>query len=466
MDVWSPVKGSVAPVANLGLRRQLGLASATAAVAGESIAVGIFLTPAGMAKSLGSPLWMLVVWIGVGTLTVSGALCYGELAARFPRDGGIYVYLLETCGRRIAFLYGWMCLLVLDPGLTAALAVGLASYAAYIFPASAILIKLIAISAIGALCILNVMSIRVSAGFLRWTTWIKLGLLGVLVVWALAFRLGSWSNFSPFIAQRPGSLPLGPALGAAMVGAFFSFGGWWDVSKIAGEVRDPGRTLPRAMILGVLIVTTAYIVVSATFLYLLPLAKVTSNQTFVAQAGAALFGPAGGIVFAAIVMICVLSSMAALIMAAPRVYYAMAQDGLFLRSVAAIHPRFGTPAKAILIQGLVASVLVLLGSFEKIIVYFMFVAVVFLALTGAGLFIERSRHSETQPVFATPWYPLPLAVFLVLMSLLLALMALHSPREALLGTMVVLAGLPVHSIFQRKRGAKSGNPFAGVRKLQ
>jgi APA family basic amino acid/polyamine antiporter len=180
---------------------------------------------------------------------------------------------------------------------------------------------------------------------------------------------------------------------------------------------------------------------------LIPLAKVTSNETFVAQAGAVLFGPAGGIVFAAIVMICIVSSLAALIMSAPRVYYAMAQDGLFLNSVARIHPRFGTPARAILIQGAVASILVLLGSFEKIIVYFMFVAVVFLAITGAGLFIERSRHARSNLPFSTPWYPLPLAVFLVLMSLMLALIALHSPREALLGTTVVLAGLPVYYIF-------------------
>src|SRR6267154_1445297 len=211
-----------------GLRRRLGLASATAAVAGESIAVGIFLTPAGMAKSLGSPFWLLLVWVVVGTLAVCGALCYGEIAARFPRDGGIYVYLLETCGRRIAFLYGWMCLLVLDPGLTAALAVGLASYVAYIFPSSILVIKFIAIGLIWALCVLNMLSIRVSAGFLRWTTWLKLGVLGLLVLWALVLRLGSWSNFVPFIAQRQGSLPLGPALGAAMGGAFFSFGGWWD----------------------------------------------------------------------------------------------------------------------------------------------------------------------------------------------------------------------------------------------
>jgi basic amino acid/polyamine antiporter, APA family len=132
-----------------GLRRQLGLASATAAVAGESIAVGIFLTPAGMARSLGSPLWMLLVWVAVGALTLSGALCYGELAARFPRDGGVYVYLQETFGRRVAFLYGWMCLLVLDPGLTAALAIGLASYVAYVFPLPVIATKLIAIARSG-----------------------------------------------------------------------------------------------------------------------------------------------------------------------------------------------------------------------------------------------------------------------------------------------------------------------------
>src|SRR6267154_3647516 len=262
-----------------GLRRRLGLASATAAVAGESIAVGIFLTPAGMAKSLGSPFWLLLVWVVVGTLAVCGALCYGEIAARFPRDGGIYVYLLETCGRRIAFLYGWMCLLVLDPGLTAALAVGLASYAGYIFPSSPLVAKLVAVLAIWSLCLLNVLSIRIGAGILRWTTWLKLGVLASMVIWAFGFRLGSWSNFVPFVAQHPGSLPLGPALGAAMVGGFFSFGGWWDVSKIAGEVRDPGRTLPRAMLLGVLVVTVVYILVSAVFLYLVPLARVTSDET-------------------------------------------------------------------------------------------------------------------------------------------------------------------------------------------
>jgi len=440
------------------LRRQLGLASATAAVAGESIAVGIFLTPAGMAKTLGSPFWLLMVWLATGILAISGALCYGELAARFPRSGGIYVYLLETFGRRIAFLYGWMCLLVLDPGLTAALAVGLASYTAYAVPLSPLGSKLLAISVVWFLCILNMISVRVSAGFLRWTTWLKLGVLASLVIWAVLFRLGSWSNFVPFVAQRPGSLPLGPALGAAMVGAFFSFGGWWDVSKIGGEIRNPGRNLPRAMLLGVVLVTLAYIVVSGVFFYLVPLAHVSSDETFVAQAGAILFGKAGGAVLAAIVVVCVLGGLAAFMMSAPRVYYAMAQDGLFLHAVARTHPRFGTPSNAILIQGVVASLLITAGSFQQIISYFVFVAVVFLTLTGAGLVIIRKRQESSVPDFLTPLYPGPLVLFVSLMTTLLVLLAMHSPREALLGAAVTLAGLPIYAIAERSRKGAAVTP--------
>jgi basic amino acid/polyamine antiporter, APA family len=258
-------KNAVAPNQ---LRRELGIASATAVVAGECIAVGIFLTPAGMAKALGSPLWLLLVWLLVGTMTMSGALCFGELAGRFPRAGGSYVYLQEAFSGRVAFLYGWMCLLVMDPGLSASLATGTASYAAYIFHWTPIITKVAAIAAIWALCLLNIVSIRLSATFMRWITWLKLGVLGLLTVWALVFRLGSWSNFVPLVAQRPGSMPLMAGLAVALVGAFYSFGGWWEVSKIAGEVRDPGRTLPHALVLGVVVVTAVYVLISGVFLYL------------------------------------------------------------------------------------------------------------------------------------------------------------------------------------------------------
>src|SRR5271170_5783237 len=281
------------PRSDEGLRRQLGLGSAAAVVAGEAIAVGIFLTPAGMAKSLASPFWLLIVWLAVGTMTLCGALCFGELAGRFPSAGGPYVYLRESFGPLTAFLYGWMSLSVLDPGLTAAFAVGFAAYAAYIFHWPPLLVKFAAIAAIWAICVLNIFSTRISAGFLRWITWLKFAVLATLTVWALIFRLGSWSNFVPFLAQRQGALPLVPALGAAVVSAFFSFGGWWDATKIAGEVRDPGRTLPRALVLGVLAVTAVYIVISAVFIYLVPIEKVGSDSTFVAQAGAFLSGPRG-----------------------------------------------------------------------------------------------------------------------------------------------------------------------------
>jgi basic amino acid/polyamine antiporter, APA family len=434
-----------------GLRRQLGLGSAAAAVAGEAIAVGIFLTPAGMAKSLGSPFWLLVVWLAVGAMTLSGALCYGELAGRFPRAGGSYVYLLESFGPRIAFLYGWMSLLVLDPGLTAALATGIAAYASYIFHWSPLTLKFAAVLAISAVAGMNICSTRLSAGVLRWLTWLKFAVLATITIWALAFHRGSWSNFVPFVAQRHGALPLGPALATAVVGAFFSFGGWWDATKIAGEVRDPGRTLPRALVLGVLAVTAVYVVISAVFIYLVPIEKVGSDSTFVAQAGEVLFGPPGAVIFAAVVILCVTGSLAAFMIAAPRVIYAMAKDGLFFKSVAQTHPRFGTPARAIAIQATIACVLVALGTFDQIVAYFLFPVIIFLGLAVGGLFILRRRPQQSENVVLTPGYPSTPLAFLLLIAIMLALLAIHSAREAILGTLVVFAGWPVYNWVIAKR---------------
>ncbi len=445
--------GVTLQASNQELRRQLGLGSAAAAVAGEAIAVGIFLTPAGMAKSLGSPFWLLIVWLAVGAMTLSGALCYGELAGRFPAAGGAYVYLRESFGPRSAFLYGWMCLLVLDPGLTAAFATGLAAYAAYIFRWPPWTIKICAAVAIGAIGFLNIYSTRISAGFLRWITWLKFAVLALLTVWALAFGLGSWSHFVPFVAQRQGALPLVPALGAAVVGAFFAFGGWWDATKIAGEVRNPGRTMPRALVLGVLTVTAVYIAISAVFIYLVPIEKVASDGTFVAQAGEVLFGPAGGIIFAAIVVACVLGSLAAFMISAPRVYYAMSSDGVFLKSVARVHPRFRTPARAIAIQGFIAILLAALGSFEQIVAYFFFVTVLFLGLTVGGLFMIRRRAKQTETIILTAGYPYTPIAFLVLVAIMLILLLTRSPGEAALGCAVVLAGWPVYSWRRKTRVA-------------
>jgi APA family basic amino acid/polyamine antiporter len=202
-----------------------------------------------------------------------------------------------------------MALLVMDPGLTAALAVGMAGYLGYIFNVSQLAIKAIAITTILLLAAINIRGIRPGAWLLWRLTILKLGLLLFLMLWGFGLHLGKWSNFSPFGAQRPGSAPLPGALAAALVAAFFSFGGWWDVTKVAGEVRNAGRTLPRALIYGVFIVTLVYVLTSSVFLYLVPLETVTSGETFAAQAGNVLFGRAGGQVFAAIVAVTVLGSL-------------------------------------------------------------------------------------------------------------------------------------------------------------
>jgi APA family basic amino acid/polyamine antiporter len=250
------------------LKRQIGLSTATALIVGEVIAVGIFLTPAGMAKSLGSPLWLLIVWLLMGAMALCGALCYGELAARFPEAGGGYVYLREAFGRPIAFLYGWMALLVMDPGLTAALAVGLASYVGYIFKLSTAGLKVVAIGSILLVAAVNIRGVRVGGGLIRWLTIIKLGLLGLLIIWGFGLQAGNWSNFTPLVAQRSGSDPLIAALAGGIVGAFFSFGGWCDLSKMACEVRDTEHTLPRALVYGVTNLTAVYILTIATINYL------------------------------------------------------------------------------------------------------------------------------------------------------------------------------------------------------
>ena len=429
------------------LKRELTLRTATALIVGEVIAVGIFLTPAGMAKSLGSPVWLLIVWLLMGGMALCGALCYGELAARFPEAGGPYVYLREAYGRPVAFLYGWMALLVMDPGITAALAVGLASYVGYIFRLPPAGLKAVAIGSILVVALVNIRGVRLGGGLVRWLTVFKLGLLGLVIIGGFGLRAGNWSNFTPLVAQRPGSEPLLGALAAGIVGAFFAFGGWWDLSKLAGEVRDAERTLPRALIYGVTILTAVYILTSAAFIYLVPLGQVTSGETFIAQAGEVLFGPPGGRMLSGIVIVAVLGSLAAVVMSAPRVYFAMARDGLFIPAAAAIHPRYGTPARAIIIQATLASLLVLLGTFDSILSYFVFVVVIFIRLTVAALFVLRKESGSV--VYRTPGYPVTPIIFLILIGLLLFLLGGHNPLQAILGVGVVALGLPVYYLFFR-----------------
>jgi basic amino acid/polyamine antiporter, APA family len=427
------------------LARQLSLPAATALVIGQVIAVGIFLTPGTIIRTLASPLGVLLIWSAMGGMAICGALCYGALAARYPRAGGAYVYLREAYGRRVAFLYGWKCLLIMDPGITAALATGFATYAAYFIALDAAGTRLIAIGAIVACAIVHIVGVKFGMRFITTMTVLKIALVLGLTLGALASPSGSWSHFTPFVDRRAGAPPLVGAVAGAFVAAFFSFGGWWEVMRIAGEVRDPQRTLPRALTLGLASVMLIYTAATLSFIYVIPIGAVADGQGFVAQVGEAIVGTGGGAAVALIVIVCVLGSLGAMQMIAPRLYFAMAEDGLFPAAAAAVHPRFGTPARAIATQAVLASVLVGLGTFDTIVAYFVFITVVFIAATVGSVFVLRRRD----PAFHVPGYPWTPLVFLLMVAVLLALLVLNNPLQALLGLAVVAAALPVYQLIWR-----------------
>jgi APA family basic amino acid/polyamine antiporter len=230
------------------------------------------------------------------------------------------------------------------------------------------------------------------------------------------------------------------------VAAFFSFAGWWDVSKMTGELRDPGRTVSRVLLFGVLIVTAVYVAVSGVFLYLVPPDEVTTAQAFAAQVGEVLFGRAGDVVFAGVVIVAVSGSLAGVMLGAPRVYHAMARDGLFHRGVAAVHPRFGTPARAVAVQAGVACLLAASGTFVQILGYFFFPAVAFVALTVSAVYVRRRLPSSG---YHTPGYPVTPLLFLIPVAVLLVLLAASDPLRASIGVGVVLLGVPVYRLLFR-----------------
>ncbi len=433
------------------LERRLGLTTATALVVGEVIGVGIFLTPAAMARSLGSPFWLIIVWLTMGAGAIGGALCYGALAARYPEAGGGYVYLKEAYGPRVAFLYGWLSLFVTDPGLTAMLAVGLANYLKYLVPLSLWEHRGVAVAAIVIMAAVNMAGVSIGSRILGTLVTLKVGLLGFLIVFGLFLGRGDWSNLTPFWTQRPGSDPLLPALALGLVGAFISFGGWWDVSKLAGEIKDPKRNLPRALVLGVSIVTVIYVAVSVVFLYLVSPDRIAADDTaFASMAGEALMGRAGGVALTLVVLVSVAGSLAAVLMAFPRVYYAMARDGLFFNSVARVSPRWRTPARAIAIQASLASLLALTGTFDQILDYFMVATMAFVALTVAAVFVLR-RPSADRPGLATPGFPISPLLFLIPIVSLIVLRTLRDPLRTSIGFVILLLGVPVSGWMMKRR---------------
>jgi APA family basic amino acid/polyamine antiporter len=423
----------------------MGLAATVSVVTGESIALGIFLTPAAMARSLGSPLLLAAVWCGMGVMTLCGALCYSELAVQYPLTGGEYVYLREGYGGRIAFLYGWMSAAVMDPGLAAALAVGAAPYVMALLGLSSSAQRWIPVVILLGVALLNYVGTALSRRVMATANLLKIAVLVCLVMWAWISGHATFAHLMPLTLRRSGSEPIFAAVAGATVSAFFCFGGWWEAGKIAGEVRNPRRNMPLAFTCGVLLVTAVYMLVSCAFLMVVPMEKIVSNTAFVAQFGDALFGATGGKVLSACVLLSVMGGLMALTMAAPRVYYAMAKDGAFFAPFGRLHSRFGTPANAVLLQTGLALLVLSFGAFDRILSFIIFSAVCFLALSVTTLFRMR------EPVRRW-WFPAAPIVFLAGCVVIDLMILMHDPIPALIGLVIVLFGDPVRRLFFLKAG--------------
>src|SRR6516162_2702970 len=400
-------------------RRQMGVWAATAVVTGEAISLGIFLTPAGMAKALGSPALLAAVWCGMAVIPLAGALCFTELAVRNPQDGGEYLYLRRGFGRRIAFLYGWMAAVVMYPGVAAALCVGSVPYLQAFIPIPPRFTSALGAAILLVLGAVNYLGARLASGVMTGINWLKVPVLVALVAWALGSGHASIANLAPLTVRRGGSDPLIAAIAGAAISAFFTFGGWWEAGKIAGEVRNPARTLPIVFTGGVLMVTALYLFVSLAFVAVVPMEQIFSNTAFVAQFGQALFGSAGGRVLSACVVLCVLGGLMVMSMAVPRVTYALARaESGHLEMFARLHPRFGTPANGVLLQTGMALLILILGAFDRILAFIIFSAVVFLALTVATLF-------RAVPPVKRWWYPGAPVIFIFGAGVLAIMLLMH-----------------------------------------
>jgi APA family basic amino acid/polyamine antiporter len=321
----------------------------------------------------------------------------------------------------------------MDPGLAAALAVGAVSYVQVLTPLEPGMAAWLPAVILLGVAAVNILGTGLSGGLMTAANLLKIAVLLGLVAWAIAAGGGSFGNLLPLAERRAGSGPLLPAVAGAVMSAFFSFGGWWEAGRLAGEIREPERNLPRAFTGGVLLVTLVYLLISFAFLYVLPLEQIESNTAFVAQFGGALFGRAGAQVLSACVLLSVLGGLLAQTLAAPRAYYAMARDGAFFSPFARLHPRFGTPVHSILLQTGLALVLLTLGAFDRILAYFLFSTVVFLGLAATALFRLRT------PVVRW-WFPAAPVLFVAGSAVIGLLILFHDPLPALLGVAVVLAG--------------------------
>jgi len=454
------------------LPRKLGLFSAVAVLVGSTIGSGIFRTPALIASRVPAPVPMLGVWVLGGVLVLCGALTYAELAALHPRSGGVYVYVREGFGRLPAFLMGWTELLVIRASALGAIATVFAEYllrSLGMDPARApygAWVHYIAALAVAVTAAFNYAGVRWSALVLNLTTTAKYAALALLVVVAFAIGHGTFGHFVGVTAAPGVGHGLSPALfGLALVSVLWAYDGWADVSFVSGEVRDPRRNLPRALLVGTASVVLIYLLVNAAYLYLLPIEAVAKSPLVAADAAQLLVGHFGVGLVAVVVMISTFGTLAGSMLTGPRIFFAMADDGLFFRGVARIHPRFQTPSIAILLTAGLGIAYVLVRTFQQLADTFVLALWPFYALAAAAVFVLRRRRPDAERPVRVWAYPLPPILFLLSAVLILGNALVTDPGGTALAFGVILTGFPAYWAWTQrlaKPSAEAGGSRTGA----
>ena len=416
---------------------------------GTVIGSGIFLVPGGVLRQAGGQAGpALVVWVVGGALSLLGALAYGELGAMNPAAGGLYVYLRDAFGPLTAFLYGWTFFLVIATGSAATLAVASASYLQQFITLGPLGQKLAAVALLAIVAAINVRSTRGSADVQNWSTAIKVGALLIMSVVLIAFRPAPPVNAAPFWPSTfTPSLLSGMGLG--MIGVLWAYEGWQYVTFSAGEAIDPQRIFPCAIVIGTASLVGIYLFANVGYLAALGTVGVASSDRVAAEAVGAIVGPGAAKLIAAVILVSIFSATNGLTLSAPRVYYAMANDGLFFRTLAGVHPRFGTPAVAIIAGTGWAMVLAVSGTFEQLLTYVVFVGWIFYALGAACVFVLRRTKPDAHRPFRVPGYPWTPLLFILAAAALVANTIATQPGRAAVGIGLVLLGAPVYFVWGR-----------------
>jgi APA family basic amino acid/polyamine antiporter len=441
------------PIRDVALNRSIGVAAASAIVAGIILGTSIFVQPSEISRLVPNIPAMMAVWLLAGLLTLCGAMACAELASAFPRTGGVYVFLKEGVSPAAGFLWGWAMFWTMHSGIIAAIAVIVARYVGYFTPLSDRGVQGVAIGVILLLSGVNYFGVR--QGSILQTALTSAKVLAIALIFGFVFATVHAGHGSRVVWSEMPMSGLGAFLLAISAG-LFAFGGWHMVTYTAGETREAERTIPRALLIGTLVVTACYLGLNAAYLRVLPLPQLIASQRVAADAANALVGPWGAAVVSVLVIVSGAGSLNGIILGGPRVYLAMAEDGLAFRWFGAIHSRFRTPYAAILAQAFWSSVLVATGTYRGLFTRVVYTEWLFFAVMTIGIFRlrRRSDYSAVYRVWGYPWIP---ALFVAACAAIVCNQVVAEPRESAIGFLFVVSGLPVYYLWARKPRVATGD---------